>query len=429
MKPRTSSLPKYLHPVPIAVTVILLCAIMAVGASNVEGGLLQKALQSVALVPGMGWVATWVAPTSDPDLQINAADGILPVDSQNSLTGGGVLLTDVRQSDQATSLNQTSALLTPTPLAVSSSSIPTATETSLEVSATTTALPNESPTSTSAEDATPTPSGTVQETITRTPTELPDTRHLSLSSVEVQPGEKFQVQLYCDNTEGIAGCDVGLEFQPNLLDLITVHKTDITDPFLLVKRKESGTFVLSLAGLDGLGMGNGVLLTFEGAASISMAQGQQAVVGFIKAKLYDTESKAFEVRTTNGMVRIKSDPTEVSTQVAQPTLVQEQAPTLIPTTSTEGEDDPVPEATSALPSTGSTNPPAVGGGVYPVGLIPTVTPIVIPSPTRTPPAGISLEAATPTPTRLRADLNKDGEVNALDLMEFMRNWQLVFPEN
>jgi hypothetical protein len=427
MTKHTPSLPKYLHPVPIAITVIVLGAIMAVGASNLESGLLSKALQSVASVPGLSWVASWISPTSDPGLKINAVDVIPPVDSQNSLAGGGVLLADGGQGDQSTSLNQSSALLTPTPLAVSSSSIPTATETSLVVSETTTALPNESPTSTSAEDTTPTPSGTVHETITPTPTELPDTRHLSLSSVEVKPGEKFQVQLYCDNTEDVAGCDVGLEFEPNLLDLITVHKTDITDPFLLVKRKESGTFVLSLAGLDGLSAGGGVLLTFEGVASSSLALGQSAVVGFIKAKLYDTDSKAFEVRTANGMVRIKTDPTEAVTEIAQQTPAQEEEPTSISTTSTDVENEPVPEATSSLPSTVSTTPPASGGGGYPSGPIPTATPVTTSSPTSTPPAAVFPDAVTPT--RLRADLNHDGEVNALDLMEFMRNWKVVFPSN
>ena len=429
MKQSASSLPKYLHPVPIAVVVILLGAIMAVGDSSVEGGILRKALQSIASVPGLGWVATWITPTTDLVLQPSETEGILTSSLPETKSEGSVLLADGFQSDQAITSLQSSTFLSPTPLATGSSINPTATVTSHEVSATTTALANESLTTTPAEATTPTPIETTQGTVTPTPTELPGTRHLSLSSVEVKPGERFQVHLSCDNTEGVAGCDVGLEFEPNLLDLVTVHKTAITDPFLLVKRKESGTFILSLAGFDGLDAGNGVLLTFEGVTANSAAQGHVTVVGFTKAKLYNTESKTFEVRTSDGIIHIKRDPTELATQEAQSIPTQNPALTPLPTYSEEVDENPIPEATSALPSNGSTNPPVGVGGGYVTGLIPTNTLVVMPTPTRTPPAVFPLDAATPTPTRLRADLNKDGKVDSLDLMEFMRYWKVVFPSN
>ncbi len=427
MRQRPLSLRMYLHPVLFAAAAIILGAIVAVGASHIEGGILNKALQSMASIPGMNWVAKWITPTDDPSIQTNSTDSIPLNRISESIDNENVLLAGGSQSGQAISLLQSANLLTPTPLPGAISTQPTTTGTSPEVSVTTTALSEESPTTTPVEDTTPSPSGTVQGTLTPTATELPGTRHLSLSSVEVKPGEKFQVDLYCDNNEGVAGIDIGLMFEPNMLDLVTVHKTGITDPFLLVKRKEPGSFVLSLAGLDGLEVGSGVLLTFEGMAADSTTQEKVAVVSFIKAKLYDTESKAFEVRTSSGMIRIRPQPTQKATEIVRTTTTPEEASTPPSETSLDEEPTPLPETASAVPSTGSAIPPVSLGGGYLTGPIPVISPTVTPLLQPTPPASVSSLEATPSPTRLRADLNKDGEVNSLDLMEFMRNWQLVFP--
>jgi len=427
MKQHTSSHIMNLRPLLFAVTAILLGAIVAVGASHVEGGILQKAIQSIASVPGMGWVASWIKSTIEPDSQQVGSDAILGNNVNESQPQGSVPRAEGLQGSSVFSALQSSTLFTPTPLPSGSSINPTATAISQDISATTTLLPNESPTITVVEEVTPSP--TIQGTVTPTSTELPGTRHLSLSSVDVKPGERFQVYLSCDNTEGVAGCDIRLEFMPDLVDLVTVQKTDLTEPFLLVKRKEAGTFVLSLASFDGLAPGNGVLLSFEGVSANNATQDQVAVVSITKAKLYNTESKAFEVRTSNGMIHIKRESTEVATRESQATPEPEIEVTPFPTTPLETSQDPIPESTSSYTSADPTSPPVFTGGGFVTGPIPTNTSVVLPSPTRTLPPSPSIDSASPTPTRLRADLNKDGEVNALDLMEFMRNWKQVFPTN
>ena len=428
MKKHRSSFPNYSRPVLIAISVILLGAIVALGSSPVGKEMIHSTLQSVARIPGLSWVSSWINSANDPNTHQIGDDSVLTNTPFEEFIDGGILIADGPHQGQADSVQKTTNPLTTTLLSGSSSVAPTRTETFPENAATLTPLQNESPTTTSAEMTTLTPTGTEWGTVTPTPTEFPGTRHLSISSAVVQPGEKFQIHLSCDNTEGIAGCDIGLEFRPDLIDLVTVHKTDLTDPFLLVKRKESGTFILSLAGFDGMAAGEGVLLSFEGTASHSLSQAQEAVVIFTKARLYDTESKAFEVRTSNGMIRVQPDPTRVTTQEAQSTFIKEgtSTPAAWPTTHVT-ERPPESGISTSIPYPYSTPPPLEVGGGYMNGFIPTLSPTVTPFPTRTPMTAVSLSTPQVTPNNLRADLNGDGEVDSRDLMEFMRNWKQVFP--
>ena len=271
--------------------------------------------------------------------------------------------------------------------------------------------------------STPTPTSEESPTVTATPTATQPVRRLFLSSVNVAPGENFEIGLSCDDVAGVAGCDVGLEFDDGLIDLVTVHKTDVSDPFLLIKRKSETTLAVSLAAVEGLGGGGGVLLTFEGVASASTAETTRAPVAFSKAKMYDETSRPFPVVAEDGSVTIsipgeESDPDSGGNEDTPgtepspfPTLMEEGEETLATPTPPSGESPPVEGGTGDEEQPVATQPVVFLDPIIPVGATMTATPAPMPA------VAIPLSAT-------EVDLSGDGVINYEDLFEFVNYWRL-----
>ena len=293
------------------------------------------------------------------------------------------------------------------------------------------ALPTETPTVVPEESPTPaepseTPTLAGTPTPSPTPTSTVKGRRLMLSSVEVAPGENFQVDLACDDLMGVAGCDAEIAFPASLIDLVTVHKTDLSDPFLLVKRKGDGDFAVSLAAVEGILGGEGVLLTFEGVASASPSENTASPLQFSRAKMYDEQSRQIPVQTQDGLVTIAvqaqdetSQPDGGESEEPQATLPL-PTPLVQPTSSPDSDPEGEPTADSGQPVNPDEGlpsdpviPPAVPedpyGGSVPASPVPTSTPI--------PPAESAAEET------LQTDLTGDGFVNYEDLFEFIRYWK------
>jgi hypothetical protein len=271
----------------------------------------------------------------------------------------------------------------------------------------------------------PTPTQSEEATITPTP-EGP-LRSLSIGSTYAEPGQPFSLDVICDDLSGVAGGDLAIAFSADLIDLVTVHKSAMTEEFLLIKKKTEGTYILSLAGFEGLAPGPGVLLTLEGIASTNSKTNQSVPVAFQKARLYDSESNAINLRTLNGAVYLNSnnsEPTAITTPLSTlaietplGTIATDLEPTIQDGDSNPADDGLEEQPTESSPS--ATDPPVddsdgIVYGVY------TLTPTVTLTQTST-------HTASPTVTAgnakvLQTDLNGDSTVDSQDLFVFIRYW-------
>ena len=253
------------------------------------------------------------------------------------------------------------------------------------------------------------------------------------------PGQRFSLDLVCDDLFNVAGFDIGIEFPPDLLDISSVRKTPLTGDFLLLKQLTPVSLSVSVAGVQGIQQRSGALLTLGGVVSSTVSESVAVSLVFTKAKLYDVDSLALPLVTRDGTVFISTGDDDDSLTPSTPPSDSNEG-SLTPT-GIAGDDELTPtipegdEATETPTEYYSEGPP--GGPIEDptspdIWDLPeqTETPT---SPSANPTADHTSEGPllSPTPTQtegtfappvLKTDMDHNGRVDSRDLFLFVIEW-------
>jgi len=104
---------------------------------------------------------------------------------------------------------------------------------------------------------------------------------LSLDRVEATPGDKVAIQLGITDATGVAGGDVWIKYDANVVTIGEVKDTDlISDINLVVNKNVPGELKLAMAGTYGIPSGSGALVEIELIVSADAEIGTETMLEF-----------------------------------------------------------------------------------------------------------------------------------------------------
>ncbi|MCA9413485.1 MAG: hypothetical protein KC944_19885, partial [Candidatus Omnitrophica bacterium] len=131
---------------------------------------------------------------------------------------------------------------------------------------------------------------------------------IQVSNGAATPGQSVQVPLILSNPSDFAGGDFVLSFDPTVLSILDVDRTDITDDFLVAHGDPGvGLFSISMAAAEGLNdsaSGAIALLTIQ--ADVGADEGTLSPIILREARWYDESSIRHEFLGDNAVIRVGS---------------------------------------------------------------------------------------------------------------------------
>jgi YVTN family beta-propeller protein len=141
---------------------------------------------------------------------------------------------------------------------------------------------------------------------------------LSFPSVQGQPGSTVNVALSASNVSGMAGADLALSYDANILDVVGVTRGALTNGFsLATNTKTPGLVRFSLSTATGISSGTGTLATIQFRVKSSAAKGASSPLTLTQARLnagngldFATSALQRPVQRQNGKVTVASTVTK-----------------------------------------------------------------------------------------------------------------------
>jgi len=128
---------------------------------------------------------------------------------------------------------------------------------------------------------------------------------LSITSTMTPPGTSVTVAISIDDAIGIAGADILVNYDTNIVTINDVRATDLISGInLLVNDTIPGEIRLSMAGAQGIPAGNGALIEIDITVSSSVEIGTETTLYFGEAVVYDELGIVIPTNLENGTIEI-----------------------------------------------------------------------------------------------------------------------------
>ena len=134
----------------------------------------------------------------------------------------------------------------------------------------------------------------------------PDARRiLSITSPDASPGTYVTVELSINEATGVAGADILVEYDTDVITVSEVKGTDLISNMTLIANKDvPGEIKLEMAGTQGISSGRGALVKIELLISSDAQVGTQTTLKFGDTRIYNESVTVIPVDLANGVVRI-----------------------------------------------------------------------------------------------------------------------------
>jgi len=129
---------------------------------------------------------------------------------------------------------------------------------------------------------------------------------VSLPEISAERGTDIEVEISVDDTSGITGGDINLEYDPAVLTVKDAQPTDLLAGLLVQKNfGVAGEVKFAMAGFAGLAGGSGAIfkITFTIAAD---AYGETALT-LTRAKLFDENVSVIETTVVDGSINVRGE--------------------------------------------------------------------------------------------------------------------------
>ena len=131
---------------------------------------------------------------------------------------------------------------------------------------------------------------------------------VSIPEFSVEPNANITVAINVDNAAGIAGGDIVLEYEPDILVAKEARKTDLIESLTLIANTDiEGKIVLSMAGTSGLEEGSGAILEIDFEVKANAKADSPLILSDVA--LYDEIGNDIPVGTVNGKVTVQKSET------------------------------------------------------------------------------------------------------------------------
>ncbi len=114
--------------------------------------------------------------------------------------------------------------------------------------------------------------------------------------------------LFSDSSNSkIAGADLLISYNPDILDVISVNSTTLTSGFLITDSISSGNIAISLARATGIAETYGIFLEIDFQIKSDAIGGSNSPLTFNKAYLYDESANVISTEVSNGSISVIGD--------------------------------------------------------------------------------------------------------------------------
>jgi len=128
---------------------------------------------------------------------------------------------------------------------------------------------------------------------------------LSITSAEVFPGSNTDVQVKISDATGLAGIDLTIKYDADIITFDDLTATDIVSRLnFIVNRTVPGKVTIALAGVKGIESGGGSIIDISLMISSNAKPLTQTNLSFSDAKIYDEFGTNIPVDTEDGIIKI-----------------------------------------------------------------------------------------------------------------------------
>lgn len=129
---------------------------------------------------------------------------------------------------------------------------------------------------------------------------------LSIPDTSGYKGTSITIPIFVDTASGIAGANLILAFNPNIIEPLQVKTTDLSSDFSIVDSIGSNKIGISLARATGIKKGSGSLLTVKFKVNSDVNVGESTALVLEKVKLYDSNTSPIVANIINGSLTVIS---------------------------------------------------------------------------------------------------------------------------
>ena len=125
---------------------------------------------------------------------------------------------------------------------------------------------------------------------------------LQIPTLSARPGDTLTVPILVNDASEIAGAEIVVTYDPEVLTALEVKTTDLTQDFSIADSVSQGKVAITLASGEGISEGSGNLVDI--VFKITGSSGDSTSLVLKKAKLYDEGTNPISVETEDGKVRV-----------------------------------------------------------------------------------------------------------------------------
>ncbi len=148
-------------------------------------------------------------------------------------------------------------------------------------------------------------------------------RALAINDAVAAPGETLAIAIRVTDASSIAGAELKITFDPNLLTALDATTTALTSGFTLVDTISSGKIVIVMARANGITSGSGDFLNLVFRVNPNAALNDSTTLAFTHVALYDENTQAIPVTTVDGVFRVTNVPQLASLALSPDSVIVE----------------------------------------------------------------------------------------------------------
>lgn len=150
-----------------------------------------------------------------------------------------------------------------------------------------------------------------------TPSAFPRTPTASIADTSAARGEIIQIPIIVNDATGIAGAEIKVIYDPDILTALDARTTDLTSDFVIANTVLPGKIAISLAHATGITADSGAFIMIAFRVAADAIPCSTTTIAFARLSLYDEKTDSIPATPKNGLFTIKCSqpPSQPSSEV------------------------------------------------------------------------------------------------------------------
>jgi hypothetical protein len=127
---------------------------------------------------------------------------------------------------------------------------------------------------------------------------------VSLQERQGPPGSTIKIPVKINDAQNLAGAQLVLQYDQNLLEFVAIYSLGLSDEFNIVSESEGDKIAIAMARAEGITVDKGILLGISFRIKLSANLGDGSEINWIKCELFDENTMPIPCEAQPGVVRV-----------------------------------------------------------------------------------------------------------------------------